>query len=152
MTNTANIRFEPSNVAHVNVDLETHEMTGGVMDETTGIFYPIGGGGGSNITPILSLTLTEDSNSYTVPKYCIVDGEVMEDEIEIEAGKTANILITNEGSNFIYLVTEDSSSLTYAITDLVNCTKLENEGSIGLMITDPSQNASATMKISGGIG
>ena len=44
MITTANIRFNNSNIAYITVDPDTHELTGGVMDETTGIFYPIGGG------------------------------------------------------------------------------------------------------------
>ena len=56
MTNTANIRFQPSNVAYVAVDLDTHEMTGGVMDETTGTFYPVGGGSGDFTTATMSVS------------------------------------------------------------------------------------------------
>lgn len=64
MTNTANIRFEPSNVAYVAVDLETHEMSGGVMDETTGTFYPVGGGGGGG-SPIrvCKVNITNESTT-----------------------------------------------------------------------------------------
>lgn len=114
-------------------------------------YRELGGEGGSSLKPILKLTLTEDSQNYEVPMYCIVDGEVMGEEQTIQAGETADILILNVGSNFIYVVTEDSSGLTYAITDLVNCTKLEHEGAVGLKVTDPSQNASATLKITGGL-
>ena len=52
MAKNANIRFENANVAYVAVDPDTHEMTGGVMDETTGIFYPVGGGGGVTLYPV----------------------------------------------------------------------------------------------------
>lgn len=63
MTNTANIRFEPSNVAYVAVDLDTHEMSGGVMDETTGTFYPVGGGGGDNPIVYIKANITDvDAN------------------------------------------------------------------------------------------
>lgn len=44
MITTAIIRFNNSNIAYISVDPDTHELTGGIMDETTGIFYPIGGG------------------------------------------------------------------------------------------------------------
>ena len=56
MAKNANIRFEDANVAYVNVDTDTHEMTGGVMDETTGTFYPVGGGGGG---PTLNVLIPE---------------------------------------------------------------------------------------------
>lgn len=120
------------------------------VDEMPEKIGEISGGGGLNIAPILKLTLTEDSGEYTVPMCCIVDGEVMGDEVSISAGETADILILNEGSNFVYVVTEDSSN-RYNVTDLINCTKLEDGEAIGLVITDPSQNASATLKVSGGI-
>lgn len=104
------------------------------------------GGGGSSLTPILKLTLTADSRSYTAPQYCIVDGHVMADEFQILAGATVDILIHNLSGNFEYLLSESGSS-AYQLTDLVNCTLFEDEGAIGLAITDPSQNASATLKI-----
>lgn len=111
----------------------------------------LGGGGGSSLTPILKLTLTADSRSYTAPQYCIVDGHVMADEFDILAGATVDILIHNLSGNFEYLLSESGSS-AYQLTDLVNCTLFEDEGAIGLAITDPSQNASATLKReSGGI-
>lgn len=68
MTNTANIRFEPSNVAYVAVDLDTHEMSGGVMDETTGTFYPVGGGGGGD-SPIRCCKVNVTNNDETKTLY-----------------------------------------------------------------------------------
>ena len=64
MTNTANIRFEPSNVAYVAVDLDTHEMSGGVMDETTGTFYPVGGGGGGGTIRCCKINIINNDPDY----------------------------------------------------------------------------------------
>lgn len=64
MTNTANIRFEPSNVAYVAVDLDTHEMSGGVMDETTGTFYPVGGGGGDGTIRCCKINIINNDPDY----------------------------------------------------------------------------------------
>ena len=145
MAKNANIRFENANVAYVNVDTDTHELTGGVMDETTGIFYPVGGGGGglSIDPPVLTLTLTDDSTTLTQPN--IRNGKFYK---TIPHSETGDVLIV-EDHGYYYIELGEAS--TAILSDNINCTMTENEGYYTIDIIDVTQNASATLKYDGGM-
>ncbi|MBR2511403.1 MAG: hypothetical protein IKL32_00015 [Alphaproteobacteria bacterium] len=161
MAKNANIRFENANVAYVSVDTDTHELTGGVMDETTGIFYPVGGGGSGVDNPIL--TIEVDTTDYTeepgtLNLLSLKDGSVWEEWASIpgESTSTFEIFVPkygDEGDN--YYEWTGARELTfaintaYAVSDTVNCTyelDMDNHNFI-FSITDGSQPASAKITV-----
>ena len=153
MTNTANIRFEPSNVAYVAVDLETHEMSGGVMDETTGTFYPVGGGGGVT-NPVIEITFINNIGSSIGPYlYIINETDVRAVQYEIANGETkvinaAVIPVSFDGPEgpFTYAVELWQMECTKTASDAVNCTYDSGEDVITL--TDTTENGSITLTLS----
>lgn len=152
MNDSMKIRMNNNNILIADVDPATHALSGNIYDEETDQSYPVGGGGGSSITPILNLTLTSNSTPYGA-KNVINNGNVLESSV-ITAGEIADILVIgnaviNNGNVptlfFGYIVGNKSEQVTYEVTNLVNCTLVENEDIVGIQITDPSQNASATL-------
>ena len=114
-----------------------------------GEVYEIGAGGGSSITPILSLTTTSNSSQYNTTVPAIVDNHAFE-TVKLSGGETADIIVLGQKGPggqiaFGYIVANKGEGLTCELTDLVNCTLFENESIIALDITDPDQNASATL-------
>lgn len=155
MTNTANIRFEPSNVAYVAVDLDTHEMSGGVMDETTGTFYPVGGGGGIS-NPIIEVTFINNTGVPTGPLLHIFD----ENDNDIKrilyafpngATEVINTVVfptSFDGPEgpFTYFEEILMTDVTITASDAVNCTF--DIGDSAIIVTDPSKNGSITLTLS----
>lgn len=166
MTKNANIRFENANVAYVSVDTDTHELTGGVMDETTGIFYPVGGGGVGIANPILTLsidasgvigdlgtidylTVTEDNMVKNKLAVMISGGDTYEFEIFVPAwdnGDDPDVFVwTNSSANGGFVGTIK----VITATDTENCMANidQNDGSMYIMVTDPTQPANATLTV-----
>lgn len=160
MTNTANIRFEPSNVAYVAVDLDTHEMTGGVMDETTGTFYAVGGGGGASYHKLTMHLVNSDPDYYLegmIPAYIYEkDGNLVLNGSEISIAPSGSIDI-----DFLYTYWEAEGEDGYnfnlnsflnnneidSVDDETNCTY----GYGIIAITDATEDASITVNAIGGM-
>ena len=106
-----------------------------------------GGGGGSSITPILTLTMASNSAQYHA-KNVISNGNVYSEKL-VRAEENADVLIIADTSGptpfFGYLVGNKNEQVTYEVTNLVNGTLVDNEQMVGILITDPSKNASATL-------
>lgn len=130
MAKNANIRFENANVAYVNVDTDTHEMTGGVMDETTGTFYPVGGGGGGDeylVIPEQAVNITnEDPYPVITVNDTLLDFEVIAIGIE-----DWDVYALQKNSGF------DEFARTYEEDELMIAVfKRENEDDWRLGLTD----------------
>lgn len=153
MAKNANIRFENANVAYVNVDTDTHELTGGVMDETTGTFYPVGGGGGVS-NKVIEITFINNTGSSIGPYlYIINETEVRAVQYEIANGETevinaAVIPVSNDGPEgpFTYAVELWQMQCTKTASDAVNCTY--DSGDDVVTLTDTSENGSITLTLS----
>lgn len=143
MTKNANIRFEPANVAYVNVDLETHEMTGGVMDETTGTFYPVCG----DTMPKIHIKFNNDyiepvmifGNPHSFNRVGSNGLDTMEIELEKNASLEADFLYIHASAYIGY----ETPANGIVITNLVNCTVDTQNDISSILITDPSIDASA---------
>lgn len=151
MAKTLISRLDAENIVRAAVDPETHEATGDVYDSVNDVSYPFGGGGGDTLkNPVITLNVVLSGvASATVMIYDLEDGyffqtsETVTESSTIESytdgmdmmGETAYILPTN---------------LSIAdISDTVNCTAADSGGMVALIVTDPTQPASATFTYSG---
>lgn len=159
----ANIRFDNKNVAYVNVDKETHNMTGGVMDETTGTFYPVGGGGTEITNPIL--TINVDASGVvgevgSVPLIQFNDGSLQNVDNIVNGGSTYAFegyvledVLEGEENEYWWICPPVNTVLdtnkTLSVSNEVNVTVTLNQGSgiFQAMITDPTQPASFTLTV-----
>ncbi len=109
-----------------------------------------GGGGAIAITPILKLTLTSDSDPMSL-SYCIINGKFYEGH-QYNAGETAEVIVPcmeliPSGEQFTCFIASTDGGVTCDLTNLVNCTEIDEAELVILKITDPSKNASATVKL-----
>lgn len=153
MAKNANIRFENANVAYVSVDTDTHELTGGVMDETTGTFYPVGGGGGVS-NPVIKVTFINNTGVSTGPLLFVFDendNEMKWIQFNFANGATevVNTVVIPSSFDgpegpFSYFEDVYLYDTTITVSDAVNCTFGEKR----IRVTDPSQNGSITLTLS----
>lgn len=125
-------------------------VTGGYYDPE-GVWHDFGGGGGgSNIQPLLTITFTDDTADNLKSKcWEIIEGHAEVDEnfeSPVNKGTTQTFLIPKIDQGGIVAYGFDLP--TSSATDLVNCTR--DYGYI--FVTDPTQPASCTVKAYGGLG
>lgn len=149
MSKNAYIRFENANVAYVSVDTDTHELTGGVMDETTGIFHPVGGGGIAN--PVCTLTVIhsfEGAQQIGDGLHTMQNNIICTEQINAPTGTSTFDLVLIpgyvEGTMDYETFLIDTNFVTAVASDLVNCTYEDGF----LYITDPTENCSLTLTLS----
>lgn len=114
-----------------------------------GEVYEIGaGGGGTSITPILTLNLTTNTSikmfntvSLVLENNKLRSGEILTGIHEIIP--YTGLQYAPEGYNFVI-----GEALSATLTDAVNCTLVEDDGIYLISITNPDQNASATLNVS----
>lgn len=138
-------------------DKQKVELTTGSLGVTGGYYDPEGvwhdfGGGGSNLQPILHMTITlsPDStySSVTIsPEYHIVDGNMVaySGSVSIDRGESYSfdtLVLGDEDSAFIF---EGESLKSVVSTD--NCTVEDDEPYYYVEVTDPSKEASASVII-----
>lgn len=145
MANNANIRFNNANVAYVNIDTETHAMTGGVMDETTGTFYPASGG---NTMPKLHIKF----NNEAVTPLAVFGNQQIFNKLGsngLEASAVMLVMGASLEADFLYIYDNnvytgyDTPEAGAEITNLVNCTVDNDSGISYITITDSNLDASA---------
>ena len=162
MAKNANIRFDDANVAYVSVDDTTHEMTGGVMDETTGTFYPVGGGGTEITNPILTINVDASGvvgDIGALPLIQLNDGSLQNIAAMVVGGSSYSydtiVLDYYDNGDSAYFW--DGSTAYPSITGYVGTLSVSDEVNIAVTlsggtfygeITDPTEPASFTLTVS----
>lgn len=158
-------RFDNENI--VFVEIENQEGTAKIIDEVNNTVIDIGGGGGGIDNPTLTLsidasgvsgelgtidylTITENNTVKNKTGIMISGGDNYEFEILVPAwdnGDDPDVFVwTNSSANGGLVGT----AYVITATDTENCMANidQNGGSMYIMVTDPTQPASATLTIS----
>lgn len=108
------------------------------------------GGGGGDITPILSVKLVNATASNISDIYYIelANNHVFSKNIILLSGQETNIdclVEATEDEGDVYYEAYFPLSGTTTVTDMVNCTSVIGDWEAVITITDPTQNASCTI-------
>lgn len=147
-------RFDNENI--VFVEIENQEGTAKIIDEVNNTVIDIGGGGADFVNPKFSFDITDEisplhlitiadfiliQNNQLVP--CLYGATGVAATTDVYEGYT---LYQEDQETYYAALHYEGEGLTISHTiETENCTYMDEDGSLIFLVTDPAQNASATV-------